>query len=104
MMRTFNMAVLVAAVAIFGSSGVASAAPKDYCADLKGGNTGTTCEIQLSDPAWFNTESDLGPGPATDPGRSLRWAKVSAAYMLQLREGEREDCDDHHHGRLARRA
>jgi Xylose isomerase-like TIM barrel len=64
----------------------------------------TFTDFQLSDPAWFNTESDLGPGPATDPGRSLRWAKVSAAYMLQLREGDREDCDDHHHGRLARRA
>ena len=36
----------------------------------------------LSDPAWFHTESDNGPGNATtDPGRSLRWAKVSAANM-----------------------
>jgi hypothetical protein len=33
-MRIFNVAVLVAAVAIFGSSGVAMAAPKDYCAEL----------------------------------------------------------------------
>jgi sugar phosphate isomerase/epimerase len=48
----------------------------------------------LSDPGWFNTESDSGPGPATDPGRSLRWAKVSAAYMLRLREGDRDECDD----------
>ena len=47
-MRTFNMAVLVAAVAIFGSSGVAAAAPKDYCADLKGGNTGTS--VRSSSP------------------------------------------------------
>jgi hypothetical protein len=34
------------------SSGLAAAAPKDYCADLKGGNTGSTCEIQLSDPGY----------------------------------------------------
>jgi len=41
--------------------------------------------FRLSDPGWFHTESDAGPGPAAvDPGRSLRWAKVSAAYMLSL--------------------
>ena len=40
--------------------------------------------FRLSDPGWFHNESDAGPGPATDPGRSLRWAKVSAAYMLSL--------------------
>jgi Protein of unknown function (DUF3298) len=51
-MRTFSVAVLATAAAILGSSGVAVAAPKDYCADLKGGNTGSTCEIQLSDPAY----------------------------------------------------
>ena len=39
---------------------------------------------RLSDPGWFHTESDAGPGPAADPGRSLRWAKVSASYMLSL--------------------
>ncbi len=31
---------------------MAVAAPKDYCAELKGGNTGSTCVIQLSDPAY----------------------------------------------------
>ena len=36
---------------------------------------------RLSDPGWFHAESDSGPGPASDPGRSLRWAKVSAAYL-----------------------
>jgi hypothetical protein len=51
-MRAMSVAVLAAVAAIFGSSGVALAAPKDYCADLKGGNTGSTCEIQLSDPAY----------------------------------------------------
>ena len=44
--------------------------------------------FELSPPGWFHNESDSGPGPAaTDPGRSLRWAKVSAEYMLALREG-----------------
>ena len=51
-MRSVSVAVLVTVAAIFGSAGVAVAAPKDYCADLKGGNTGSTCEIQLSDPAY----------------------------------------------------
>jgi sugar phosphate isomerase/epimerase len=39
---------------------------------------------RLSDPGWFHAESDAGPGPAADPGRSLRWAKVSAAYLRSL--------------------
>jgi Protein of unknown function (DUF3298) len=51
-MRSFSVAVLATVAAIFGSSGVAVGAPKDYCADLKGGNTGRTCEIQLSDPGY----------------------------------------------------
>jgi sugar phosphate isomerase/epimerase len=62
--------------------------------------------FELSSPGWFHAESDSGPGPAaTDPGRSLRWAKVSAEYLLNLREDdEREDCEDddrghgHHRG------
>ncbi|MBW8710483.1 MAG: DUF3298 domain-containing protein, partial [Mycobacterium sp.] len=51
-MRTFNVALLVAAIAVFSSSGLAGAAPKDYCADVKGGNTGRTCEIQLADAGY----------------------------------------------------
>jgi hypothetical protein len=51
-MRAFSVAMLATAVAIFGSSGVAVAAPKDYCADLKGGSTGSSCEIQLTDPGY----------------------------------------------------
>jgi hypothetical protein len=51
-MRLFSFAVLVAAAAISSSSVVAVAAPKDYCADLKGSSTGSTCEIQLSDPGY----------------------------------------------------
>ena len=51
-MRSFSVAVLATVAAIFGSSGVAVGAPKDYCGDLKGANTGRTCEIQLSDPGY----------------------------------------------------
>ena len=58
--------------------------------------------FELSSPGWFHAESDSGPGPAaTDPGRSLRWAKVSAKYLLNLRgDDDRDDCDDDddHHG------
>ena len=51
-MRIAKVAVLVAAAAIVGSNSVAVAAPKDYCAELKGGNTGSTCQIQHSDPSY----------------------------------------------------
>jgi hypothetical protein len=51
-MRSFSVAVVVTVAAMFGSAGVAVAAPKDYCADLKGGKSGSTCEIQLSDPGY----------------------------------------------------
>lgn len=44
-------AAAVAAI-LFGSAGVASAAPKDYCADLKGVNTGTVCQIRVTDPGY----------------------------------------------------
>lgn len=50
--RSVSVSVLATAAAIFGFSGVAGAAPHDYCADLKGNNTGTTCEIRLSDPGY----------------------------------------------------
>lgn len=51
-MRSLSVAAVVAVATVFASSGVAAAAPKDYCAELKGGSTGTTCQIQLSDPAY----------------------------------------------------
>ncbi|MEB3022545.1 esterase [[Mycobacterium] crassicus] len=51
-MRSFSLAVAVAAAAMIGCPDVAVAAPKDYCAELQGGNTGRTCEIQLSDPGY----------------------------------------------------
>lgn len=55
-MRSFTVAVTMAGVvalaAVFGSSGVAVAAPKDYCADLKGVSTGSTCKIYLSEAGY----------------------------------------------------
>ena len=47
--------------------------------------------FRLTDPGWFNAESDNGPGNATaDPGRSLRWARVSARNLLAMRRAEHE--------------
>ncbi|MFG1935327.1 RsiV family protein [Mycobacterium sp. NPDC048908] len=77
-MRRFNMAALVAALAVFGSAGVATAAPKDYCAELKGGNTGRTCEIQLSDPGYTVNISI----PLDYPDQ-----KSVADYIAQARDG-----------------
>lgn len=51
-MRSLSAAVVAAFAAMSVSTGVAAAAPKDYCADLKGANTGSTCEIQLSDSGY----------------------------------------------------
>ena len=78
-MRSFSVAVLATvAAAIFGSSGVAVAAPKDYCADLKGGNTGSTCEIHLSDPA-YSVDISI---PLHYPDQ-----KSIADYISQTRDG-----------------
>ena len=51
-MRSFRVAVVAAVAAMSVSSGLAAAAPKDYCADLKGASTGSMCVIQLADPAY----------------------------------------------------
>jgi hypothetical protein len=77
-MRAFSVAVLATVAAIFGSSGVAMAAPKDYCADLKGGNTGSTCEIQLSDPG-YSVDISI---PLDYPDQ-----KSIADYISQTRDG-----------------
>lgn len=51
-MRSFKVAVFATALVLFGSAGVAAADPKDYCADLKGVNTGQACQIQMADPGY----------------------------------------------------
>ncbi|MEO6794013.1 MAG: DUF3298 domain-containing protein [Mycobacterium sp.] len=77
-MRSSSVAMLVTAAAIFGSSGVSVAAPKDYCADLKGGNTGSMCEIQLSDPG-YSVDISI---PTNYPDQ-----KSIADYISQTRDG-----------------
>lgn len=77
-MRSCSVAMLVTVAAIAGSSGVAVAAPKDYCADLKGGNTGSSCEIQLSDPG-YSVDISF---PTNYPDQ-----KSVAEYISQTRDG-----------------
>ena len=77
-MRSFSVTVLATVAAIFGSSGVAVAAPTDYCAELKGGNTGSACEIQLSDPG-YSVDISI---PLDYPDQ-----KPIADYISQTRDG-----------------
>ena len=77
-MRVFKLAVLVTAVVLFGCAGVAAAAPKNYCADLKGVDTGQACQIQMSDPA-YNVNISF---PTDYPDQ-----KSVADYITQTRDG-----------------
>ena len=51
-MPNLRVAVAITAVVLFGSSGVAAAAPKNYCADLKGVQMGSVCQIQEADTGY----------------------------------------------------
>jgi len=52
-MRSFTVATFATALVLFGPAGAAAAAPpKDYCAELKGANTGQACQIQMADPGY----------------------------------------------------
>jgi Protein of unknown function (DUF3298) len=51
-MRSFKVAAFATVLVAFGSPGVAAAAPKDYCADLKGVSTGQTCAIKMADTGY----------------------------------------------------
>jgi Protein of unknown function (DUF3298) len=77
-MHILKAAVLVAALASFSCPGVAAAAPKNYCADLKGTDTGQTCQIQMSDPAYHVNISF----PTDYPDQ-----KSLADYVTQTRDG-----------------
>jgi hypothetical protein len=56
------VAVVATVLSIFGSVGVAVAdPPKDYCADLKGVNTGQACQIRMVD-AGYNLEISFPTG------------------------------------------
>ncbi|AQT82465.1 immunogenic protein MPB64 [Mycolicibacterium litorale] len=76
-MRSVRVAVVAAVAAVSLSSGLAAAAPKDYCADLKGGNTGSMCVIQLSDPA-YSVDISI---PLDYPDQ-----KTVADYIFQTRD------------------
>ncbi|RRR47732.1 DUF3298 domain-containing protein [Mycolicibacter terrae] len=76
-MRSFSVAVVVTVGAMFGCVPVAVAAPKDYCAELQGGNTGRTCEIQLSEPG-YRVDISI---PLNYPDQ-----KPVAEYVAQTRE------------------
>jgi hypothetical protein len=77
-MRILKVAVLVTAVVVFSCSGVAAAAPKNYCADLKGIDTGQMCQIQISDPA-YNLNISF---PSDYPDQ-----QSVADYVTQTRDG-----------------
>jgi hypothetical protein len=77
-MRTLTAAVLATAIVVSASPGIAAAAPKNYCADLKGVNTGQTCQIQLDDPAYSVSINFPSSYPDT---------KSIAEYISQTRDG-----------------
>ena len=51
-MRKFMATALAAIVVPLTIPAVAPAAPKNYCADIKGVDTGNVCQIQLTDPGY----------------------------------------------------
>jgi hypothetical protein len=77
-MRTLTAAVLASAIVVSASPAIAAAAPKNYCADLKGVNTGQTCQIQLDDPAYSVSISFPSSYPDTKP---------IAEHISQTRDG-----------------
>ena len=76
-MRMVKAAMLVIALVLLSSPGTAAAAPKNYCADLKGTQTGQMCQIQVSDPAYDISISF----PADYPDQ-----KSIAEYVTQARD------------------
>ncbi|MGX9792356.1 esterase [Mycobacterium sp. MMS18-G62] len=76
-MRNLKVAVAAAAVILFSSSGIAAAAPKNYCADLKGVQMGSACQIQESD-AGYNLDISF---PTDYPDQ-----KSLADYITQTRD------------------
>jgi hypothetical protein len=77
-MRMFKLSVLVTALVLVGTSGVAAAAPKNYCADVKGVDTGQACQIQMSDVGYAVNISF----PTDYPDQ-----KSLADYVTQTRDG-----------------
>ncbi len=77
-MRMFKLAVPITALVLFGSAGVAAAAPKNYCADVKGVDTGEACQIQMSDVGYTVDISF----PTDYPDQ-----KTLSDYISQTRDG-----------------
>jgi hypothetical protein len=76
-MRIVKLAVALIALVLSGISGVAAAAPKNYCADLKGVQVGSECQIQESD-AGYNLDVSF-PTDYSDQ-------KSVAEYITQTRD------------------
>ncbi|KLO28003.1 esterase [Mycobacterium haemophilum] len=73
-----TVAVLVAASVLFGCPGVAAAAPKTFCDELKGVIAGQVCQIQITDPA-YKIDISL---PSFYPDQ-----KALQDYVAQTRDG-----------------
>jgi Protein of unknown function (DUF3298) len=73
-----KMTAIVTAVVLFGYPGIAAAAPKTYCENLKGVDTGQTCQIQAAD-AGYNLNITL---PNYYPDQ-----QTLQDYVTQLRDG-----------------
>ena len=76
-MRIVKLAVALIALVLSGISGVAAAAPKNYCADLKGVQVGSACQVQESD-AGYNLNISF---PTDYPDQ-----KSVAEYITQTRD------------------
>lgn len=76
-MRILTAATLATAIVISAGPGIAAAAPKNYCADLKGVVTGQNCEITVDDPAYTVNISFPASYPDT---------KSIADYISQTRD------------------
>jgi hypothetical protein len=92
-----KMTVVATAVVLFGSPGIAAAAPKTYCDELKGVDTGQYCLIQASDtgynmdirlPSSFPDQKSLQDYIPTLRDQFLNVAKSSAPreapYSLEV--------------------
>src|SRR3954447_16502461 len=77
-MRSLKVASLIIVAVLSHPTGVAAAAPKDYCAELKGVTTGQLCQIQQSDPGYTLNISF----PVGYPDQ-----KAVADYITQTRDG-----------------
>lgn len=76
-MRIVTAAALVTAIVVTAGPATATAAPKNYCADLKGVNNGQSCQIRLDDPAYTVDISFPSSYPDT---------KSVADYISQTRD------------------